>query len=356
MNCEISHFWGCLAICIGIMLSACSNSTSSPAEPTEAIEPNFYSVLTIYSPNGLGDQSYNDNIYRGFRESLKSHENLAVETYNPTGIDDAEAIIQYWMSEKDKPEITKFVKKRLLVLTASTFEEMLNKHPEWRNSGKNDILLLDSRNPDSLDVYTRYIPLYGASHLAGQVIYELGAQKTACVLANPVLEPLTQALEGFSEGFKKAGGTFDSTDAYYLAQDPSEGFNNADSLYKLSYQLDSAGYRFVLPVAGGSSTGLLRYTREFADRNTFYTCGIDIDQQKYSKRVAFSIVKRMDLVVRNFIDDWMTDKILEKNETFGLLDNFAEIVIADEFKNVQVEYAKQREIAAMAEENYLKEH
>ncbi|WP_407444699.1 BMP family ABC transporter substrate-binding protein [Fibrobacter sp.] len=298
--------------------------------------------------------SYNDNIYKGFREALKVHENLAVEAYTPIDEDDAEKVIAQWFAEKSNPAVTDFVKKRLLVLADASFEALLEEHRDWRNSDGNEILWLDSRNLDSLNVYSRYIPLYGASHLAGQVIHEFGVEKAACVLANPVLEPLEQSFEGFRDGFKESGGTFDANDAYYLATSASGGFNMADSLYRLSYELDSAGYRFVFPVAGGSSAGILRYTREFADSNTFYTCGMDSDQQAYSKRVAFSVIKRMDTVVKEFVNQWMADSTLEMAKTFGLLDGYADIVIADAFKDAESKYAKQREIAATAEEEYLK--
>lgn len=333
-------------------LCACSNSSPVSTEDTE--QANFYSVLTIYSPNGLGDLSYNDNIYKGFREALKAHENLAVEAYTPIDEDDAEKVIEQWFAEKDNPAVNDFVKKRLLVLTDASFETLLKNHSDWKNSDGNEILWLDSRNLDSLDVYSRYIPLYGASHLAGQVIHEFGVKKAACVLANPELEPLEQSLEGFRDGFKESGGTFDANDVFYLATSASAGFNMADSLYRLSYKLDSIGYRFVFPVAGGSSAGILRYTREFADSNTFYTCGMDSDQQTYSKRVAFSVIKRMDNVVKDFVNQWMADSTLELTKTYELLDGYADIVIADVFKDAESKYAKQREIAAEAEENYLK--
>ncbi len=334
------------------LLCACSNSSPVSSEVNE--QANFYSVLTVYSPDGLGDLSYNDNIYKGFREALKVHENLAVEAYTPIDEDDAEKVIAQWFAEKSNPAVTDFVKKRLLVLADASFEALLEEHRDWRNSDGNEILWLDSRNLDSLNVYSRYIPLYGASHLAGQVIHEFGVEKAACVLANPVLEPLEQSFEGFRDGFKESGGTFDANDAYYLATSASGGFNMADSLYRLSYELDSAGYRFVFPVAGGSSAGILRYTREFADSNTFYTCGMDSDQQAYSKRVAFSVIKRMDTVVKEFVNQWMADSTLEMAKTFGLLDGYADIVIADAFKDAESKYAKQREIAATAEEEYLK--
>lgn len=351
----MQHFFSLIFLLIPFLLpilSACSNSSSNSAENTDS--PNFYSILTVYSPDGLGDLSYNDNIYKGFRESLNSHDNLAVEAYTPIDRDDAENIIQQWFKEKDNPAIVNFVKKRLLVLTDASFETLLKRHSDWRNSDGNEILWLDSRNLDSLNVYSRYIPLYGASHLAGQVIHEFGVKKAACVLANPELEPLEQSLEGFWDGFKEPGGTFDANDVFYLATNASAGFNMADSLYRLSYKLDSIGYRFVFPVAGGSSAGILRYTREFADSNTFYTCGMDSDQQTYSKRVAFSVIKRMDTVVKEFVNQWMADSTLEMAKTFGLLDGYADIVIADAFKDAESKYAKQREIAATAEEEYLK--
>ena len=351
----MQHFFSLIFLLIPFLLpilSACSNSSSNSAENTDS--PNFYSILTVYSPNGLGDLSYNDNIYKGFREALKAHENLAVEAYTPIDEDDAEKVIAQWFAEKSNPAVTDFVKKRLLVLTDASFETLLENHSGWRNSDGNEILWLDSRNLDSLNVYSRYIPLYGASHLAGQVMYELGVDKAACVLANPKLEPLAQSLEGFENGFKTAGGKFDSSDVYYLSQDADGGFNMADSLYRLSYELDSLGYRFVFPVAGGSSAGILRYTREFADSNSFYTCGMDTDQQAYSKRVAFSLVKRMDLVVSDFVDKWMADSTLEKNKTYGLLDDYAEVVIADAYIDMKIDYERQREIAADAEDEYLK--
>ena len=350
MKCAVSRSFGIFLASLGILLLACSNSVQEISEAEDC--PLLYSILAVFAPNGLGDKSYNDNIYRSLREIAKEQENVAIESYTPVDMDDAKGVVQRWIEEGKAAAVKNFVSKRMLLLTDASFYEILRDNESLRNSGNDAILWLDSSNPDSMNVYSRYISLYGVSYLAGQIVHGLGVQKASAVLANPNIEALSQSLAGFSDGFRSAGGKFDSTDVHYLSNNISGGFDESDSLYRLSYRLDSLGYGFVFPMAGGSNAGLLRYTREQADTNMFLTCGVDVDQQDYSQNVAFSIVKRMDLIVKNFIGEWMDDMEMDLSETYSILDNFVDIVVADGYDNAIGKYVSERNEAAEAEMMY----
>lgn len=275
----------------------------------------MYSVRVIYSESGLGDGSYVDGIYRGVCVAEKEHGNLEMENYCPGSKEYAEAAIAEWMRS-----VTSDYTSRMLVLADADYADILTKHPEWKIPKGDCVLLLDCQRSDlsrlPAEVLTRKICSYGASYMTGLAARTLGCSKAAVVSANPVHESVKEFCQGFAEGWKYGQGTFDENrDIHYLGAGPSDGFDRADSLYKLSYELDR-DYDFVFPVCGGSIQGLYRYTREYP--SSFYTCGMDADMQAYSDHVLWSVVKRMDLLVEDIIDEWMTGEPLASEEIYGL--------------------------------------
>ena len=84
----------------------------------------------------------------------------------------------------------------------------------------------------------------------------------------------------------------------------------------------------VLPIAGGSCQGILRYTREYP--TAFFTAGMDVDQQQTSYAVAFSILKHIDRAVFDFISTWRSGQPINRHYSYGLASGYMEVKVADD--------------------------
>lgn len=329
-----------------IILWSCGDDNSS--EPVLAgYSRGGHYALVVYSSAGIGDGGFEDNIYTGFVASADSL-GYVLENLNPLDLNSAEESISRFFSEtKDSP-----YEKRLLVLAASEYLELLKKHSEWKQNKKNEILLLDSA-PDSLDIYTRDISLYGASYMAGAAVAKKGLKNVELAGANSKSNAVNMAISGFRDGYKSSGGSnADSLHALYLGDEENEGFD-IDATYYLSHSYAQANVDFVFPVIGGSNGGLFRYLRENPNEDLFLTCGMDTDQQHLSGKIAFSIVKRMDILVKDFMRDWAEDEDLPRKFLGTLETGLVDIVVAKNYSSWSDEFEKVRSSAVKAEKKFL---
>lgn len=304
------------------VLVACSKDTEDSLIVTDSP-----AIRLICSINGMGDRSYTDNIYEGLCRVREKHrdKSLVVETYSPTDMDMAEAAIQDWFDDR-------FSSRQLLIVGDPLLGTLFDKHPEWTSRKNAEIFIIDSWR-DDLDVYTRFLPLYGVSHLAGQAIGQMGVERTALMLANREDLAISECAQGFADGLHMAGKEFDTKrDVWYVSESTGTGYSDPDKSYRMCYEMDRL-YDFIVPVCGGSSMGVFRYTREFQNNpDCFYTCGLDVDQQNFSTRIAFSLMKRCDLALEDFADDWLANRLGEKHLTQGVGTKYVELKVADRYQ------------------------
>lgn len=312
------------------------------------------SIMTIFSISGLGDFGFQDGIYTGILKSRLDNPDLFVDTYCPKSLSDVEEVIASWYADGEEEMTREFSSRRLLILCDDSYGDILEKHPEWRNDGYNDILLLDSRRTE-LDVYTCYVTLYGASNLAGQIAMSLGMDKAAVISANPFYGSIIEGTDGFVDGFSIAGGTISRTDdVHYLADGIDGGFTETEKAFQLSDTLQELGYNFVFPICGGSNHGVFRYARQHEKDGCFHTCGMDADQQSFSNHILFSICKRMDIVVDKFISNWLSSaKSLDKHAFRYLDSSEVEIVMSRKQSVDAAQMESMRKKAIAAEKEYF---
>lgn len=315
------------------LLLFCMGVLTSCREMEVVTDSDFYDqscIRVIYPVTGLGDRSYVDCIYRGICLCEEYLPAFAVENYCPNTMEEAEGAMGDWF----EPTASGKFRNRLLILTNDSYTALLLAHPEWTIPDGDAVLLLDHNGALPApwqDVYTRLVCCYGASYEAARLIKELGGERTAIVMANPLIQAPQEIKQGFVDGFRAGGGTFDDeADTYYLGQGIDEGFDQADSLYRLCATLATEKrYAFVLPVCGGSIQGALRYTRDYP--GSFYTCGIDVDMQSYSTKVAFSIMKHMDSLIVDFLDHWLSGEAQEHDKIYEVDSPYAELHISERF-------------------------
>lgn len=344
----------CLWYCMGLieLLMFCLTACSDDDEPYSQ-ESAVPQVTLLFPINGLGDRSYSDNIYEGaYRAKARIRLSQEVDfiEYVPTSTAEAETFMAAWMNNSHHA-------RRLLIVCEPSFTSWMDKHPEWTSTPDSQILWIDV-DEESERYHTRYISLYGVSYMAGKAVTLMGIERSAIVLANPENAPLLEASAGFFDGQQVGGGFCSpSEDVYLLAEHAGEGFDAQDKLFNLAYQLEQSGYRFVFPVCGGSSQGLYSYTRTRSEgaHDTFYTCGLDVDQQAYSKQVAFSLLKRYDQMVEDYLLDWAEEQPCESWLYGDIANGYATFVVSD-FYSEDLEDTPQWEAltneAIQAELNY----
>lgn len=341
----------CLLLVIALLAVACSNDDNQADSDNTAAQP---VVSLLLSVDGLGDRGFNDSIFAGLcrvYEQYGAQYQVAIDHLVPASDDEAVNYLTRWFADDSKTP-------RLLVVGNDALASLVVSHPEWRCNANSQVLLLDTHHTLP-GMYTRYISLYGGSHLGGQVVKALGVERAAVVKSNIYDVAVQESAQAFIDGFRYAGGVLDtSRDVFLLADQGGAGYTEADSLFRLSYHLDSQGYRFVFPVCGGSSQGIFRYTRQrlaLASENPFYTCGMDADQQNYSRRVAFSLVKDYSRCLLHFVGHWLAHQSQPLYAWYGLDSEYMNLIIADgyEFMVTPSELETMRQQALEAEQKQM---
>ena len=290
------------------ILSSCSDSDDNTVEAVD-LRPSLTVITTI---NGAGDNGYNDKIIAGVMQFHESHD-VAMSLVRPATIDEARSALHSWLARDA-------VEQSLLVLASSDYEAMMkSENITLRENQK--ILLFES---DGIaGICTFRIQRYGASYLAGCMAAP--HSEATVVAAQPGEQILSDGILGFSDGYGAHSGGRRAGVAY-LADDYS-GYVMPDSAYRLASTLEDA---FVYPLAGGSNNGLYKYSREHSFV-TILVAGMDTDCSAYSNRVPFSVVIRMDEVMKRYLNDWYQGQDLAEHQTFGLESGVVDIVISPLF-------------------------
>lgn len=167
--------------------------------------------------------------------------------------------------------------------------------------------------------------MYGASYLAGATAAQCaGDRKSLIVLANDSDSPIGIARDGFMAGY---GG---ECDVEYLADDWTGYIQSNLTYQKMSTW--TGDYGFIFPVAGGSNAGIYRYSREFDDSP--YLAGMDIDQSHLSSRITGSVIKRIDLLIYEYLSQWTQTGTMPESQLYGLESGYADWQLAPAYESL----------------------
>lgn len=259
-------------------------------------------ITIITSVGGLGDMGYNDLIMAGIMRFYEANE-VRMNLLRPSSGEDAERAVLKWIAD------TRGRDKSLLVLAGNDYEGLVTAG-DFCIAENQRILLFESRRQDLPEgVSTFRICRYGASYLAGRMAGEHEAATVVAAMAGD--DVLSEAIHGFTDGYGAHSGK--RAEVVYLS-DNAEGFAMADSAYRVASGIRNA---FVFPLAGGSNSGVYKYSRE-ADFYLPLIVGMDTDCSMRSDRIPFSMVVHIDKVVERYLRDWLNDVPLPKHRAFGL--------------------------------------
>lgn len=310
-----------------IFLLVCLYSCSDIIEDHETFKYDT-EVIAVFTPNGIGNQSNAGLIYKGIVGATESL-GLAFHPIFPYTYEEGEEIIAQLVSGNQKG------RKRLIISTDPEYSDYLNEiasKGQIADSDSTKLLVLDGDivHPN---VYTAYVPFYGLMYKAGYVASKMSDVSNAKIyLANYKYRYMREGHDGFVDAFTQNEGKYvDVVDFSLINDDNTEGFNKSTIAYIYDAQECSDFYDIVLPICGETIMGFLRYNREFP--GSFYTIGVENDMSVYSSDVPFSCVEHLDKVVSSCIADWADDK-LEHFRTFGLEDNWVELVISENYRTL----------------------
>lgn len=327
----------------------CSDSSVLyPEDGNTKCSPKDCLVYAIYSRAGIGDQGYQDMTYYGITQAMKKF-NFSLENVHPASSEAAEKYIQRFFDESNQGNY----KQRLLVLANSEYNSLFKKHDNWKQNSKNKILILDSEKNDSIDAHFWSISLYGASYLAGRTVKDMGMNSIGIIAANPVAIPVQNAVNGFIDGFEKKGGKFNRDSIKYLGKAEDEGFDSFESYIIGVTSFFSDSLDFLFPVIGGSSNNLFRFMREKQDSISYFSCGMDVNQEYLNKRIPFSIEKRINLLAEEFLSRWSAGDSLSPYFLADLKTDFIGIKVSQNFSNWEPHFEKFLDEAREAESYYL---
>lgn len=297
-------------------------------------------IVFLFSPGGLGDMSYNDCILEGVQQFKKRNPGVDIFLYSPQSVDEAERIYTDWLKRpgSDIPVI--------FTLASSDYEAMVDRHiDEYTLTANKRILLFESlKNYDDEHIHTFQVSMYGASYLSGVTAKECIGEKEAMVLLGSSTDiPIQSAMEGFVEGFGR------DCDIEFLADDWT-GFVMPSVTYRKMTEW-SAKYSFIFPVAGGSNTGIYRYSREFPDSP--YLAGMDVDQSGLANQILGSVVKRFDLLIDEYFTQWLKDGTMPHAEIYGLESEYVDWILSPRhFAKYQILVGDSRSRAIKEEKAY----
>ncbi len=296
---------------------ACTETVDEAVDGTSDKE-----ILVLVGPGTLGDNAYNDLIYKGLIDCINTGALSDIKTvfYNPTSLSEAEKIVGTWKADSLSD------KRKLLVLANSAYKEMLLRDfsDNSLDTASRSVLMFESERIDIDGVHTFNISLYGISYISGTVSSKLSLDPLI-LLGNYNDTVTSRAVEGFCEGYVDAGGSLSNVGQVYLS-DSYAGYDMADSIYVWMYDWTQC-YNFIMPIIGGSAMGVFRYVREYP--RGLYTVGVDVDQSDLSTQIVGSMVKRIDTLFRTYLEDWATGKGFPKSVTYGLKEGYADWVVGD---------------------------
>lgn len=299
--------------------------------PDEAQPSTAPLVTVIYDVNSLGDRSYNDKIYRGIESAAKKHGfrtlQLVPDSYEQ-GLAYLETVFRQMESAQDTV-------RRLFIAPCQGYDEFIrkNNHRLERNPYA-DLLYLETSTPLEGKGSTFYIDYYGAMYLGGGLSRGIEDGLVVLVLANPYTQTVVEAGEGFETGFNEAPkyeGKFDvALHKRYLSNEPVGGFTIADTTAMRIIDEENAYVTpshdlMVVPVCGGAMHAFIRSLWQRDDSSEYYF-GIDGDMTVDQVYCLMSILKRIDIVVSDYIGMWLQGS-MPKHQTLGLKDDATDVVL-----------------------------
>ena len=279
-----------------------------------------YRVEVVFSPGGVGDQGYNDQILRGLQTAAVRY-GFTLAVHIPEEKEQGIQIYNDWLNTPLDDDC----ERSLFVFSGSEYEYLLEDLTLPDDIRKDVLMFETEREMDG--IYTFFVGCYAASYLAGATSVfdnEGEEQKALVIAANPHDRQVRRAVDGYRDGYLAAGG--DGCDVHYLSEEPDGGYRMQDEAYQFCIENDG-NYMYYFSAAGASNKGLYRFSREHSNM----AVGMDVDMGLFSSMITMSVVKHMDKVVVDVLGDLLNDKEIPYHRKFTYSSGYEELVYSTEF-------------------------
>lgn len=150
-------------------------------------------VTVVYSPDALGDRSYNDLIYAGV-ESVSTQNDLRTLHLSPATREEGLSYLENIFQQMETPGDTV---RRLLIVASADYDAWLRQNNKRLEvNPRADLLYFETSTPLDGKGSTLFMPYYGAMYEAGAVAPYF-QPKALLIGANPEDEPVSEAMQGF---------------------------------------------------------------------------------------------------------------------------------------------------------------
>lgn len=278
-------------------------------------------VTLLVTPNGLGDNGYDDDAANGLFAFMKER-GVPIRLLMPKDIAEAEKLYRQWITKNASRDSS------VLVVGSTAYEDILRRNSAELTGQGSRVLLFESQ--EKIDgVSTVMINRYGASYLAGAMSKEFDVFILA---AAPGFRPLEDAIKGFCNGHENASDGVRKVELQYLA-DGENGFAMPDSAYHVIYNRASDTWDYdemIFPLLGGSERGVIKYLNsdEFA---TALMVGMDVDHTGQSSRIPFSMIIHIGDVLKDYLNAWFLGEEWPETQILGLSEGAVEISLTPNF-------------------------
>ncbi|MBO4964607.1 MAG: hypothetical protein J6C10_01825 [Prevotella sp.] len=301
--------WILAAIMVG-----CSDDETITADNSSR---QYRKVALLLSVSGLGDNGYNDCIAQGVMEFTKST-NTDLSLLSPGDVDEARDMFEAWIEHDG-------LRDSSVLIIDNTYEAFISDNVTGKLGKGSRILVVDGMNGSyPAGVSSVRICRYGASYLAGAMSQEFDA---IVMMAMPDFPILEEAKNGFLDGYNKYKAEGVSAEVVYLADDAT-GFAMPDKAHHLLSEI--ADDQMIFPLMGGSIVGVVNYL----NHDMFalpLLIGMDTDMSGLSSRIPFSLFIHIDLILNDYLDNWIKGEDWEPVKTYSLRDGDIEIIVCEDF-------------------------
>ena len=284
----------------------------TPGEKQPATTP---LVTVIYGPNSLGDRSYCDLIYKGVEAAAKQY---GVRTLQLAPESEAQGLVYLETMFSQMEKATDTV-RRLFITPSPVYDAFIRKNNNrLEKNPYADLLYLETTTPLEGKGSTLYIDYYGAMYMVGNLINYLWTDKLLLVMANPYIQSVVEASEGFLEGYHAAIPE-EQKPLYirYLSDEPGGGFQLADTtalrIFE-EYRENESDNVCLVPMCGGAGNAFFR----ILPSATYY---VSIDEYVPVSRCYcyVTVFKNIDKVLNDYIEQW-ENGTMPKHQILGLAD------------------------------------
>lgn len=310
------------------VLTSCSkeDETIYVPDPTDASSTSPL-VTVVYSPDAMGDRSYNDLIYAGV-ENISTQKELRTLHLSPATKEEGLAYLEDIFRQMEAPGDTV---RRLLIVASSDYDTWLRQNNKrLEGNPRADLLYLESSTPLDGKGSTIYMPYYGAMYKAGAITPHF-LPKVLLIGANPEDESVSEAMQGFKDGYTTEWVATDkekSLTTMYIGQHAGEGYSITDSLalkmmreYKEQSEDWFGKNTLIVPVCGGASSVFMRLSAILYE---FVVMGIDVESTAVNSQ--FSAVKHIDWVLESYVIKWFSGVGNPKHQSLGLASTYTGLV------------------------------